>query len=127
MSEPISGMNGSITGLTGATEVTKWTVEVTQEALDATSMYTSGAVPVKRIGCVSGAKATWTSIGDWVDFGTPFTAVFTNDNFSITADSDGFIVTKVDIDIDVENSVVTFNGEGVFNGEPTITGLTDEA
>ena len=112
----LCGSGGVVTGFGSVTEVTKWTIEQTVEALDATSMASAGWK--ERIACLKGATGTISCIGVAPTVG-PDAAVTLKTSATGYSISGAIIVSKVTINTPVEG-VVSFDADFVFTGTITV-------
>ncbi len=113
----LCGMGGVVTGSGGGTEVTKWTVDQTIEALDATSMASAGWK--ERIACLKGATGNYSCVGAEPSVGAA-TGSFKTKSTGGYNIGGAIIVTKVTVNTPVDG-VVSFDCDFTFTGTITIT------
>ena len=94
-------------------EITSWTLNLNQDALEATSMASGGFK--EFIGCLKDADGTFTTLVPCGAIGASAGVVFTNDKGTWTMD---IIITNLSTEVDV-NGVVTFNYTFVSTGAIT--------
>lgn len=113
----ICGAMGSVTGVTGLTEVTNWQINLTMDSLDATSFSSEGWK--QRVGCLVGATGTFDSIGEeaGVAPGPYATAEFLTGDSPALSVSGAIIVTERNVQADV-NGVIKISHSFVFTGQP---------
>lgn len=116
MTTALCGMGGTVT-VTGATEVTNWSVTQTVDAIDATSMSSSGWV--ERVGCLKGATGNFRSIGAAASVGAG-SGTFKTAAAGGYSISGSIIVTKVAVDTPVDG-IVSYTHDFNFTGEITVS------
>lgn len=109
----LCGTTGSITGVTGTTEVTKWSITRTIEAIEATSMASAGWK--ERVACLKGATGNFTCIGTRPGVGPYASASFKTAAIGGLTISGAIIVTKVGVTTDV-NALVSYDVDFTFTG-----------
>ena len=117
-SSAICGLGGTLTGLTGATEIQSWQINQTVDALDATSMASNGWG--ENIACLLGATG---SVKTLHAFNTGPYAISATTGTSKYTIAGNVIVTKVTCETPVEG-LVSYAGDFVFTGKITITNAT---
>lgn len=108
------GLSGTVTGPTGATEVTQWDVTLNVDAQEATSFSSSGWK--ERIACLKGGSGTFRSIGDSSTVGA-HSGSFKTNAAGLTIGGN-IIITKIDVETPV-NGIVSFNHSFNFTGAIT--------
>jgi len=108
----ICGYDGSVSGVTGVTEVTQWTISRTVDANDATSMDSIGWK--EFIACLKGGSGSFTSIGHEAAVGS-YTATFKTKSSGGATISGAIIVQKCSVESSVAG-IVTYNHDFVFTG-----------
>jgi len=113
----LCGMAGTVTGSGGGTEITRWTIDQTIEALDATSMASAGWK--ERIACLKGATGSYSCVGGSPSVG-PATGSFKTKSSGGYSIGGAIIVSKVTINTPVDG-VVSFDAEFTFTGTITVS------
>jgi len=107
----ISGKAGSVTNGGGADEITEWSVTLTTEALDATSMSSDGWR--EFIEGLQGATGSFTAIGSRPVTGSQSGISLNTGNVTISGD---VIISSVEASTPVDG-VVTYSADFSFTGE----------
>ncbi len=112
----LCGMSGTITGITGLTEITNWEVSRTVEALDATSMASAGWK--ERIACLKGATGSCKSYQKPA-MGAASVTLDTLAGAGGNTIAGAILISKITCTTDV-NNVVEFATDFTFTGAITI-------
>jgi hypothetical protein len=114
----ICGSNAILTGITGATEMVSWSIDLTVDAVNATSMASAGWS--ESIACLLGATGTVKALHNF-DVG-PYTlsAVTGTGAFTVAG---SILVSKVTCETDVAG-IVSYTGDFTATGTITITADT---
>lgn len=114
----IAGFDGSLTGPTGLVEVKNWKLDVTTEALDATSMSSGGYK--EFVEGLKGASGSFTSQGTAIPArGLSAMTLKTKSTGGATITGSA-IVNSVSVG-DPVDGLVTYDGSFVFTGSVGIT------
>ena len=108
----LCGMNGSITGATGATEISYWEITQTIDVPDATSFTSVGWK--ERVPCLKGATGNFKSIGASSTIGAHAGCVFKDALAGYTI-SGSIIISKITISTPVDG-IVSFNHDFSITG-----------
>jgi hypothetical protein len=114
----LCGSGGVVTGVGSVSEVTRWTIDQTIEALDATSMASNGWK--ERIACLKGATGSFTCVGVAPAVGPDASVTFKTASVGGYTISGGIIISKVTVNTPVDG-VVSFDAEFVFTGTITVS------
>ena len=109
-------MNGSVSGATGATEVTEWEIIQNVDAQEATSFDSAGWK--ERIACLKGATGSFKSIGASSTVGTHAGCVFKDAQIGGYTISGTIIISRITVGTPVDG-IVNFNHEFSFTGAVT--------
>lgn len=116
----ISGKSGTMTGQTGGTEITEWSVTLTGEALEATSMASAGWR--EFILGLQGGTGSFTCIGSEPTVEEIASLVLETDDgvTPIVTITGKAIINSVEHGVSVEG-VVTYSAEFTFSGAVVVT------
>jgi hypothetical protein len=112
----ICGTGGSVTGVSGVTEVKNWNIDRSIEAQEATSFSSSGWK--EFVACLKRGTGSFISIGGPGTVG-PASATFKTATAGCTI-SGNIIISKITVEVDV-NSIVTYTHDFVFTGAITVS------
>jgi predicted secreted protein len=113
----ISGKDGVVTGANSASEVTEWSVSLTAEALEATSMDSNGWR--EFIVGLQGASGSLTCIGARPTTGSAASLVLKTKSSGGVEISGAAIFSSVEVATPVDG-VVTYSADFTFTGEVTV-------
>lgn len=111
----LCGTGGVVTGTT-STEITKWSVDQTIDAQEATSMSSLGSR--ERIACLKGATGSFEALDSVTDLGSVTIALKTKTSGGYAISGTAFI-TKITITTPADG-IVTYAHEFTFSGVITI-------
>lgn len=111
------GYSGTVTGVTGATEITYWEVTEHQDAPDATSMSSSGWHEFKP--CLFSATGMFRSLVRCDDVGSYATVQFLDDAGGYHINGT-ILVSNIEIDTPVDG-LVSYTHTFTFTGTFTVT------
>ncbi len=119
----VSGKLGTVTGVTGVSEITRWNAAIASDALDATSINSAGWR--EFILGLQGATGSLSAFGNAAPTiptdGSPTVtlSLVTDSGSSVTVAGDA-ILNNINIESTVEG-VVTFTADYTFTGQVTAT------
>ena len=111
----ICGLYGTVGGFT---EITRWEIELTQEAIDATSMDSGGWL--EFIACLKGGNGTFTSLSGGGAVGLKTGATFKTKSTGGVTFTGNIIISSKRVTVDVADKV-TWDYAFVFTGAITIS------
>lgn len=114
------GMNGSITGATGALEISNWNITLNVDAQDATSFASAGWK--ERIACLKGGSGTFRCIGASSTVGLHADCTFKDKPAAGVSIEGDIVISKIDVGTPVDG-IVTFVHTFNFTGEITCASL----
>ena len=114
----ICGSAGSVTGATGATEVSFWEITLAIDAVEATSFASAGWK--ERVPCLRGASGSFKSIGSSSTVGKHNACAFI-DQIGHETISGTIVISKITVGTPVDG-IISFNHEFSFTG--TVTAAT---
>lgn len=116
------GYDGSVSGATGATEITSWKISRIQDTNDATSMSPTATADLgwkEFLPCLQDFSGSFACVGHECAVG-PYSGVFKTKSSGGVTITGAIIVTKMAADSSV-SGLVTYNHDFVFTGNAVIS------